>query len=68
MNSIRQSCIKTKKLINRGKTGKAPNKEKPVKHINNNTQSFLEISPVQKEAQFWHKLQGLHMSNEILLD
>ena len=31
-------------VIDRGKKNKTPNEVKPVKNINKNTQSFLEIS------------------------
>ena len=33
------------------------NEEKPVKNLSKNPQSFLEISPVQKEVLPLHKLQ-----------
>ena len=38
-----------KKVIGRGKRSKKMNEVKPVENINNNLQSFLEISPVQRE-------------------
>ena len=56
----------TKKMINRGKgtewskasqEEKALSEVKPAKNISNNLQSFLEISPVQREILFSHKLQ-----------
>ena len=44
-------CTKTNKVINRGKRSKTLSEVKPVKNISkNNLQSFLEISPVQKEV------------------
>ena len=39
-----------KKVINRGTRRKTLNELKPVENINKNLQSFLEISPVQKEV------------------
>ena len=48
--------ITTKKVINRGKRIKALSEVKLVKNINKNLQSFLEISPIQKEV-LSHKLQ-----------
>ena len=44
-------------MIDRGKRSKTLSEVKPVKNINNNQQSFLEISPVQKEALLSHKLR-----------
>ena len=46
-----------KKVIDRGKRSKVLNEVKPVGNISENLQSFLEISPVQKEAFSSHKLQ-----------
>ena len=46
-----------KKVIDRGKRGKRLSEVKPVKNISKNLQSFLEISPVQKEVLLSHKLQ-----------
>ena len=43
-------CTKTKKVMDRGKRSKTMSEVKPVKSISKNLQSFLEISPVQKEA------------------
>ena len=48
--------ITIKKVINRGKRIKALSEVKLVKNINKNLQSFLEISPIQKEV-LSHKLQ-----------
>ena len=39
-----------KKVIDRGKRSKTLSEVKHVENISNNLQSFLEISPVQKEA------------------
>ena len=44
------------KVIDRGKRSKTLSKVKPVKNITKNLQSFLEISPEQKEALPSHKL------------
>ena len=44
-------------MIDRGKRSKKLSKVKPVENINKNLQSFLEISPVQKEVLLPHKLQ-----------
>ena len=46
-----------KKVIDRGKRSKALSEVKPVDNISTNLQSFLEISPVQKEVLLSHKLQ-----------
>ena len=43
--------------LDRGKRSKTPGEVKPVKNISKNLQSFLEISPVQKEVLPSHKLQ-----------
>ena len=45
------------KVIDRGKRSKILNEVKPVKNINKNQQSFLEISIMQKEVLPSHKLQ-----------
>ena len=37
---------------------------KPLENISNNLQSFLDISPVQKQALLSHKLQD-HESEEL---
>ena len=41
---------KMKKVIDRGKRSKTLSEVKPVENISKNLQSFLEISPVQKEV------------------
>ena len=46
-----------KKVINRGKRSKTISEVKPVRNITTNLQSFLEISPVQKEVLPSDKLQ-----------
>ena len=47
----------TKKVINREKRSKTLSEVKPVENISKNLQSFLEISPVQKEVLPSHKLR-----------
>ena len=44
-------------MIDRGKRSKILCEIKPVENISNNMQSFLEISPVQKEVLPLHELQ-----------
>ena len=46
-----------KKVINRGKRSKTLSEVKQVESISKNLPSFLETSPVQKEALLSHKLQ-----------
>ena len=46
-----------KKVIHRGERSKTLSKVKPVENINKNLQSFIQISPVQKEALPSHKLR-----------
>ena len=50
MKQNQKPCAKTKEVIDRGKRIKTVNEVKPVKNISKNLQSFLEISPVQKEV------------------
>ena len=47
-----------KKVINRGKRNKTMSEVKPFENVSKNLQSFLEISPMQKEVLPSHKLQG----------
>ena len=47
----------TKKVIDRRKRSKALSEVKLVENISKDRQSFLEISPVQKEVILSHKLQ-----------
>ena len=44
-------------MIDRGKRRKTLSEVKPVENISKNLQSFLEISPVQKEVLPLHKLR-----------
>ena len=46
-----------KKVIDRGKRTKTLSEVKLVENISKNLQSFLEISPVQKEVLLSHKLR-----------
>ena len=46
-----------KKVIDRGKRSKTLSEVKPVKNINKNLKTFLEISPIQKEVLLSHKLR-----------
>ena len=46
-----------KKVIDIGKRSKTLSEVKLVENISKNSQSFLEISPVQKEAVLSQKLQ-----------
>ena len=48
---------KDKEVIDRGKRSKTLSEVKPVENISKNLQSFLEISPVQKEVLPSHKLR-----------
>ena len=47
----------TKKVIDRGKRSKTLSEVKQVENISKNLQSFLEISPEQKEDLPSHKLR-----------
>ena len=49
---------KMRKVVVRGKRSKILSELMPVKNISRNLQSFLEISPVQKEVLPSNKLQG----------
>ena len=44
-------------MIDRGKRSKTLSEIKPVENIGKNLQSFLEITPVQKEVILSHKLR-----------
>ena len=57
MKQNQKPCIKTKKVIDRGKRSKTLCEIRPVNEINKNLQSFLEMSSVQKEGLPSHKLQ-----------
>ena len=47
----------TKKVIDRGKRTKTLTEVMPVQNISKNLQSFLEITPVQKEVLLSQKLE-----------
>ena len=51
-------CTETKKVIDRRKRIKTLSEVKPIENISKNPQSFLEISPVQKEVLPSHKLRN----------
>ena len=59
---------KTKKVINGGKRSKTLSGVKPVKNISKYLQSFLEISPVQKEVFFHINCETMHSNTRILSD
>ena len=46
-----------KRVIGKGKRSKTLSEVKAAENISKNLQSFLEISPVQKEVLLSHKLQ-----------
>ena len=52
-----RNSIKMKKVIDSGERSKTLSEVKPVENISKNLQSFLEISPVQKEVLLSHKLR-----------
>ena len=54
-----------KKVIDRGKRSKTHTEVKSVKNISKNLQSFLEISPVQKEVLPSHTCETMHMNTRI---
>ena len=57
MEQNQKPCIKVK-VIDRGERNKTLSEVKPVENLSKNLQSFLEISPVQKEVLPSHKLQS----------
>ena len=60
--------INITKVINRGKKSKTMSEVKPEKNISENLQSFLEVSPTQKEVLPSHKLQDHAYNTRILLN
>ena len=52
-----KTIIMARKMIDTGKRSKALSEVKQVESISKNLQSFLEISSMQKEVLFSHKLQ-----------
>ena len=57
MKQNQKPCTKTNKVIDRGKRSKKLSEVEPVENISKNLQSFLEISPVQKEVLLSHILR-----------
>ena len=57
MKQNKKPCTKLKKKIDTGKRIKTLSEVKPVEYVSKNLQSFLEMSPVQKEVLLSHKLQ-----------
>ena len=55
-----------KRATNRGKISKTMSEVKPVEKISKNPQSFLEISPVQKEVLLSHKLRDHLISFKVM--
>ena len=55
MKHNQKPCTNTKKMINRGKRSKTLSEAKSVENIYKNLQSFLEISPEQKEVLLSNK-------------
>ena len=58
MKQNQKPCTKRKKVINRGKRSKTLSEVKPVKNVSKKLQSFLEISPFQKEFLPSYKLRN----------
>ena len=58
LNEIKSKTVHKDELIDRGKKSKTMSEVKPVENISKNPQSFLDISPVQKEVLPSHKLQN----------
>ena len=56
LDEIESKTVDNGKEGDRGKRSKTLSEVKPVKNIIKDWQSFLEISPVQKEVLLWHKL------------
>ena len=54
---IELKTVHKDEVINRGKRSKTLSEVKRVKNISKNLQTFLEISPVEKEVLLSHKLQ-----------
>ena len=54
---IESKTVHKDEVINRGKRSKTLSEVKRVKNISKNLQTFLEISPVEKEVLLSHKLQ-----------
>ena len=50
LDEIESKIFHKEEVIDRGKRSKTLSEVKSVKNVNKNLQSFLEISPVQKEV------------------
>ena len=57
MKQHQKALVMKKETINKRKISKTLNELKLVKNINKNSESFLEVSPVQKQVPPSHKLQ-----------
>ena len=57
MKQNKKPCIKTKKVINRGKRSKTLSEVKPVTNISKSPQAILEIRLTQEQVFPSHKLQ-----------
>ena len=57
LDEIESKTVHNDEEADRGKRGKTLSEVKLVENISKNPQSFLEISPVQKEVLLSHKLQ-----------
>ena len=57
MKQNQKPCMMTKKVINRGERSKTLTEVMSVQNISKNLQSFLEITPVQKEVLLSQKLE-----------
>ena len=57
LDEIESKTVGRRKVINRRKRSKTLKGVKPVEDISRNLQSFLGLSPVQKEFLLSHKLQ-----------
>ena len=57
-----------KRVIDRGKRSKTLREVKPVETMSKSLQSFLKISPVQKEVLFHINCRAMHMSGRTLAD
>ena len=57
MKQNQKPCITTKKVINRRKRSKTLSEVKLIENKCKNPQSFLQLSPVQKEVLLSHELQ-----------
>ena len=54
---IESKTVHKDEVINRGKRSKTLSEVKRVENISKNLQTFLEISPMEKQVLLSHKLQ-----------